>query len=203
MFTVKCEICHISPKNGPIHAMKRKHIDQILGIKCNYWVWSWPWRRPWIFKVKLWHSRISGIRMVIDIVQKSVIYDHDRDFVVTKMRYKDQPDNEWGNFRCQRAIESSCLKCVSNNKMNGHDFYYQAVILSDKLFLHMNGQMQSAIWAVSCNHHSEIWKNIKNHFARSKISLMEKLAKFALVTPTLGIYLSLYVTEILYCYENN
>ena len=31
--------------------MKSKHIDWILGIKCNHWVWPWPWPWPWIFKI--------------------------------------------------------------------------------------------------------------------------------------------------------
>ena len=37
-----------------------------------------------------------------------VIHDHDRDLFVTKMRCKELPDSDQGDFRCWRAIDSSC-----------------------------------------------------------------------------------------------
>ena len=37
-----------------------------------------------------------------------VIHDHDRDLFVTKMRCKELPDSNQGDFRCWRAIDSSC-----------------------------------------------------------------------------------------------
>ena len=40
--------------------MKRKHIDWILGLKCDHRVWPWPWPWPWIFKVKYGISCISA-----------------------------------------------------------------------------------------------------------------------------------------------
>ena len=48
----------------------------------------------------------------IDVKQKgreSAIYhhDHDHDLVVTKLRCKDLPDSDRGDFRCRRAVDSS------------------------------------------------------------------------------------------------
>ena len=53
----------------------------------------------------------------IDIEQRGleVIHDHDRDHLVTKVRCKDLPDSDWGDFRCRRAIDSSSLIYVSAN----------------------------------------------------------------------------------------
>ena len=78
---------YLNQKWCDCHEMKSKHIDWILGIKCNHWVWPWPWPRPWIFKVRLWNSHISGIGGPIDIEQKGAINDHD--LLLTKMRCKD------------------------------------------------------------------------------------------------------------------
>ena len=44
-------------------------------------------------------SRISGIGPV-GIEQKG----HDRDLLVTRMKCKDLPDSDGGDFRCRRAI---------------------------------------------------------------------------------------------------
>ena len=82
IFKVKYEICHISTvKWSDYHEMKSQHMDWILGTKCNHWIWPWPWPWPWIFKVKFWNSGISGIGGPIDIEQKGVIHDHDRDLI--------------------------------------------------------------------------------------------------------------------------
>ena len=61
----------------------------------------WPW--PWIFKVKFWNSPISWIGGPIDNG-----YDHDRDLFVTKMRCKELRDSDQGDYRCWRAVDSSC-----------------------------------------------------------------------------------------------
>ena len=74
--------------------MKSKHIDWILDIKCNHCVWPWPSPWPGIFKVKFWNSRIPGVGVPINIEQKGVIHDHNRDLLVTKMRCKDLPDSD-------------------------------------------------------------------------------------------------------------
>ena len=52
------------------YEIKSKHIDWILGIKCNHWVWIWQWPWPWINKVKFSNSDISGIGGPLDIEQK-------------------------------------------------------------------------------------------------------------------------------------
>ena len=45
-------LLYLSSKWSNYHEMKSKHIDRILGLKCDHWVRPWPW--PWlgIFKVK-------------------------------------------------------------------------------------------------------------------------------------------------------
>ena len=45
----------------------------------------------------------------INIEQREwqAIHGHDRDHVVTKVRRKDLPDSDRGDFRCRRAVESS------------------------------------------------------------------------------------------------
>ena len=51
----------------------------------------------------------------IDIVQRGlelVIHDHDCDHLVTKVRFKDIPDSDQGDFRCQRAVDSSSFTCA-------------------------------------------------------------------------------------------
>ena len=40
--------------------------------------------------------------------QSGVIHYHDRDLFVTKMRCKKLPDSDQGDFRCRRAVDSSC-----------------------------------------------------------------------------------------------
>ena len=61
------------------------------------------------FMVNFLNSRISGVGGPIDIEQKGVIHDRDRDLLVTKMRGKDLPDSDQGDFRCRRAVDSSNL----------------------------------------------------------------------------------------------
>ena len=50
---------------------------------------------------------ITGIGGPIYIEQKGVIHDHDSDLFVTKMRCKDLPDVDRGDFRCRHAVNSS------------------------------------------------------------------------------------------------
>ena len=90
------------------HEMKSKRFDWILSNKCSHRVWPWLWPWPWIFKVKFWNSPIWGIGGPIDNEQSGVIHDHDRDLFVTKMRCKELPDCDQGDFRCRRAVDSSC-----------------------------------------------------------------------------------------------
>ena len=74
-------------QTGPI-ATKRKANILIwtLGLKYDQWVWPWWW--PWI---NIWILKVIG----------------DLDHLVTKVRCKDLPDSDWGDFRCRRAVDSS------------------------------------------------------------------------------------------------
>ena len=93
IFKVKYGICYISAKNGQI-AMKRKaNIHWTQGLKCDHWVWPWPWPWPWISKVKYGICYISS---------KSG----------PKVRCKDLPDPDRGDFRCRRAVDASSLYMI-------------------------------------------------------------------------------------------
>ena len=114
------------------HAMKSKHIDWSQGLKCDHRVWPWPWPWPWIFKVKYGISYISIKSGLIATKQKANVsielqasnvtngFDlgHDLDIwifkvkcdldhLVTKVRCKDLPDSDRGDFQmsaCRRLI---------------------------------------------------------------------------------------------------
>ena len=47
----------------------------------------------------------------LDIGQRSVIHDYKRDLLVTKVRCKDLPDSDQGDFRCQRAVVCLFFLC--------------------------------------------------------------------------------------------
>ena len=59
------------------------------------WPWTWPWPWPWIFKVKYGIYYIST---------KSG----------PKVGCKDLPDSDRGDFRCQRAVDSSSYPCLNS-----------------------------------------------------------------------------------------
>ena len=45
------------------HEMKVMWVDRMLHSLCDFQLWPQPWLWPWIFMVKFWKSRISGIWM--------------------------------------------------------------------------------------------------------------------------------------------
>ena len=125
---------YLSQKWCDCHETKSKHIDWSQGLKCDHRVWPWPW--PWllIFKVKYGICYISATNCLIVTKRKANIsielqasnvtngFDlgHDLDIwifkvkcdfdhLVTKVRCKDLPDSNRGDFRCRRAVDSSCL----------------------------------------------------------------------------------------------
>ena len=95
-------------------------------------VWPWPWPSPWIFKVKYAISYIStksgpivtkqkaniSIELQASTVTNGFDLGHDLDIwifkvkcdldhLVTKVRCKDLPDSDRGDFRCRYAVDSS------------------------------------------------------------------------------------------------
>ena len=63
-------------------------------------------------EMKFCNNCISGIAGLMDIKQtgwESVIHDHGRDLLVTKMRCKDHLDSDRGDLRCWRVFHSSNL----------------------------------------------------------------------------------------------
>ena len=111
------------------HETKSEHIDWTPGLKCNHQIWPWPWPWPWIFKVKyeicyistksgpiatrrkanisIWTLGLNGFDLGhdLDIWIFKVICDLHH--LVTKVRCKDLPDSDRGDFSCRRAVDSS------------------------------------------------------------------------------------------------
>ena len=61
---------------------------------------------------------IPGMGRPIDTEQQGwvlVIYDQDRDLLMTKVRGKDLPNSHLSDFRCRRAINSSSLHMYFSN----------------------------------------------------------------------------------------
>ena len=128
---------YLCQKWSDCHETINEHIDWTLGLKCDHqiWPWPWPWPWPWIFKVKYEICYIStksgpiatrqkanisiwtlGLKFDngfdlghdLDILIFKVICDLDQ--LVTKVRCKDLPDSDRGDFSCRRAVDSSsCL----------------------------------------------------------------------------------------------
>ena len=123
---------YLSQKWSDCHETKSKHIDWTLGFKWDHRVWNWPWPWPLIFKVKYEICYISTKNGPIALRQKTNIsiwtvglkFDNgfdlghdldiwifkvicDLDHLVTKVRCKDLPDIDRGDFSCRRAVDSS------------------------------------------------------------------------------------------------
>ena len=134
IFKVKYQIGYISAKNGAMATKRKasKHISWTLGLKYDHQIWPLPWPWRWIFKVKYEICYISTKSGPIATKQKANIsiwtlglkcdngFDlgHDiniwifkvicdLDHLVTKVRCKDLPDSDRGDFRCRRAVDSS------------------------------------------------------------------------------------------------
>ena len=88
-------LLYLSQKWSDCHKAKKKHIDRTQALKCGHRVWPWPWPWPRIFKV-----------------QHGICYISTKSG--PKVRCKDLPDSDWGDFRCRRAVDSSnfCWECL-------------------------------------------------------------------------------------------
>ena len=123
---------YLCQKWSDCHETKSEHIDWTLGLKCDHQIWPWPWPCPWIFKVKYEICYISTKSGPIATRRKANIsiwtlglkFDNgfdlghdldiwifkvicDLDHLVTKVRCKDLPDSDRGDFSCWRAVDSS------------------------------------------------------------------------------------------------
>ena len=130
---------YLSQKWSDCHGTKSEHIDWTLGLKCDHqiWPWPWPWPWPWIFKVKYEICFISTKNGPIAMRRKANIsiwtrglkFDNgfdlghdldiwifkvicDLDHLVTKVRCKDLPDSDRGDFSCRRAVDSSSFRTI-------------------------------------------------------------------------------------------
>ena len=128
---------YLCQKWSDCHETKSEHIDWTLGLKCDHQIWPWPW----IFKVKYEICYISTKSGPIATRQKANIsiwtlglkFDNgfdlghdldiwifkvicDLDYLVTKVRCKDLPDSDRGDFSCRRAVDSSsCCGCLGSS----------------------------------------------------------------------------------------
>ena len=125
-------LLYLCQKWSDCHETKSEHIDWTLGLKCDHQIWHWPWPWPWIFKVKYEICYISTKSGPIATRRKANIsiwtlglkFDNgfdlghdldiwifkvicDLDHLVTKVRCKDLPDSDRGDFSCRRAVDSS------------------------------------------------------------------------------------------------
>ena len=123
---------YLIQKWSDCHETKSEHIDWTLGLKCDHQIWHWPWPWPWIFKVKYEICYISTKSGPIATRRKANIliwtlglkFDNgfdlghdldiwifkvicDLDHLVTKVRCKDLPDSDRGDFSRRRAVDSS------------------------------------------------------------------------------------------------
>ena len=125
-------LLYLSQKWCDCHETKSKHIDWSQGLKYDHQILPWPWHWHWIFKVKYGIGYISARNSLIVMKRKANTsielqasnvtngfdLDHDLDIwifkvkcdldhLVTKVRCKDLPDSDQGDFRCRRAVNSS------------------------------------------------------------------------------------------------
>ena len=123
---------YLSQKWSDCHETKSKPIDWTLGFKWDHQIWHWPWPWPKILKVKYGIGYISAKNGPIATKRKANIsfwtlglkFDNgfdlghdldiwifkvicDLDHLVTKVRCKDLPDSDRGDFSCRRAVDSS------------------------------------------------------------------------------------------------
>ena len=122
-------LLYLNQKWSDCHEKKNEHIDWTLGLKCDHQIWPWPWPWPWIFKVKYEICYISTKSGLIATRQKANIsiwtlglkFDNgfdlghdldiwifkvicDLDHLVTKVRCKDLPDSDRGDFSCRLIL---------------------------------------------------------------------------------------------------
>ena len=107
-------LLYLSQKWSDCHERKSRHIDWTIGLKQDHWVWPWPWLWLWIFKIKYGICHISQKwsdcckteskpRLNCSLKCHQV-------WPWTwpwKVRCKDLPKSDWGDFRCQCSVNSS------------------------------------------------------------------------------------------------
>ena len=107
-------LLYLSQKWSDCQETKSKYVDWTLGLKCDHWVWPWPWPWPWIFKVKyeIWYISTKSGQIATKRKANISIWTPGLkcDQLVTKVRCKDLPDSDRGDFRCRCAFDSSSFK---------------------------------------------------------------------------------------------
>ena len=83
---VKYEICYISTKSGPITTRRKANIS----------IWTLGLKFDDGFDLDIWIFKVIC----------------DLDHLVTKVRCKDLPDSDRGDFSCRRAVDSSSFNMM-------------------------------------------------------------------------------------------
>ena len=91
------------------HGTKGMWIDRMLHPLCDFELSPQPWHWPWIFKVKFWKSRISGMGWPIDmgwkgcesiecwthVVAFNFPLTHDLDLGFSRSNFENAVSQEW------------------------------------------------------------------------------------------------------------
>ena len=91
------------------HGIKGIWVDRMLDPCFDFYCPHHPWPLPWIFKVKIWKSRISGMGWPIDMERKgcesigcythfvtlNVHFTHDLNLGFSKSNFENAVSQEW------------------------------------------------------------------------------------------------------------
>ena len=93
---------------------KGKHIYWTLCLKCDHRVWPWPWTLTMNFQGQIWNLLYLSRRWFDCHKMKSKHIEwteglNNNKIWPWKVRCKDLPDSNRGDFRCWRAVDSFSL----------------------------------------------------------------------------------------------
>ena len=105
------KLLYLSQKWFDCHETKRKHIDWTLGLKWDHRVWPWPWPDLEFSRSNM-EFAISQLKMVwVPRNEKQTYWLNPRPQIWQwpwKVRCEDLTDSDHGDFKCRRAVASSC-----------------------------------------------------------------------------------------------
>ena len=112
---------YLGQKWSDCYETKTKHVDWTISLKCDHWILPGPW--PWIWG-QIWNLLYLSQRWFDCHKMKST---HIEEWTKGlnghqvwpwpwpwKLRCKDLPDSDRGDFRCCRAVDSSIWLMLMN-----------------------------------------------------------------------------------------
>ena len=167
IFKVKYGICYISAQNGAIATQRKANISIDLktlnktirfdlefsrsnlkfAISQPKVAWSIATKRKANILIELWASNVTNgfdLGHDLDIWIFKVICDLDH--LVTKVRCKDLPDSDRGDFRCRRAINSSSF--IHYDATHSFWFTPQLETCTNWCLVSINMQITSLAWQI-------------------------------------------------------